>query len=678
MFQRLFIVFLFIAILFPDGRGQESSGECRQIQAVAKALSAHHFSPNIPTDTENLTEWFALFMRQLDPSKLIITQAQTEQLKADFLSSPEDSRFCSLFQAAVRLLSERMEPTRKILEEISTSPFSLTQPVVRFTARAETPRELTQRWENHVQKQVTEKLIAYFPADVKADQAKKVKQAVVDMERLRLEKMRAGGSVQAFVAAKVSNALALWHDPHTWYLSKDDFNRFQRALDVSTEGFGFEIDENQEGASEITGLAPGGPAWKSNQMHEGDILLKWHWEGEAPIDLSLFDLDDITELVDSEKQSAVLTLRKKNGMEVEVALNKETLRSDENLVVSYLLQGPQKVGYIALPSFYTDFGSGDNVRGSATDLAREVVKLKREKITGLILDLRSNGGGSMLEAVNLAGIFIDEGPLFMEYDGKNKPSLHRDMNRGTIYDGPLVVLVNRASASASELVASVLQDYNRAIIVGSPTYGKATAQTLLPVTFLTGKTVKEAGYMKITYGKFYRVTGASIQQKGVVPDIILPDVLDALVPGEAKEARVLANDSVDRKPLYKSLKPIPIAQLRTQHTQRLSASVEFGAMQTLMQEVQTLLEEPKKYELRMEDIRAHRTRTQTLQDKYLAIKASGAHPFEVGLTSYYQTLLNFNENERTISEKRVEEISTDIFLKEAYQIITDFIHLTQK
>ena len=219
-----------------------------------------------------------------------------------------------------------------------------------------------------------------------------------------------------------------------------------------------------------------------------------------------------------------------------------------------------------MPGFYTDWES-DYAKGCANDMAKELIKLKQEKVDGIIIDLRNNGGGSMKEAIELSGIFINAGPVAISVDNNRQPLVHKDPNMGAIYDGPLLVMVNGFSASASELLAASLQDYHRAIIVGSPTFGKASGQGVYPLidksyAYNRSHKATQFGFTKVTTFKFYRITGASHQQKGIIPHIMLPDLFYKTASDEASLPYALPEDSVVKKTYYKALPDLPIAQFK--------------------------------------------------------------------------------------------------------------------
>ena len=256
---------------------------------------------------------------------------------------------------------------------------------------------------------------------------------------------------------------------------------------------------------------------------------------------------------------------------VKVTLQREkSMLSDDNSKVrSFILKGDHRIGFISLPAFYTDWnGEEGGSNGCADDVAKEIIKLKKENIEGLILDLRYNGGGSMLEAIALAGIFIDSGPVGMTRDKEGKIYTMKDVNRGSVYDGPLILLINGFTASASEMLAGTLQDYHRALIVGSPSFGKATAQVVLPLDTLFDEKhmdrMKTAdNFIKITIERLFRVNGTSAQQTGVIPDIFLDDFSETQSEREKSLPFSLVNISIDANKYYHPYPALPVDPLKS-------------------------------------------------------------------------------------------------------------------
>lgn len=400
------------------------------------------------------------------------------------------------------------------------------------------------------------------------------------------------GMVQ-YVGNMYCGIIAQCFDPHTEYMPKSEKENFESELGQQPFRFGFTMEEAADGGVAISNLQPGSPAYKCGKLNKGDKFLSIQWAGKQPLDVSNSSPRELSNLISQSNHDTIyFTMRKTGGTIVQVPLLKEQAKPqdadpDENRVKSFILKGSTNVGYIYLPAFYEDWESGDNGNaGCANDVAKEIVKLKKENINGLILDLRYNGGGSVDEARQLAGIFIDAGPVAQGKGREPKPYTLKDVDRGTVYDGPLTLLVNGYSASASELLAGTLQNYNRAVIIGTPTYGKATGQIIFPmdttVTYENFTKRQTENYIKITISKLYRVNGTTAQFTGVQPDIVLPDVLEAYITKESDEPMALKPDVIDANKYFQPYPPLPVATLAAAAKQDVDTSAYFAGLQKLL------------------------------------------------------------------------------------------------
>ena len=357
-------------------------------------------------------------------------------------------------------------------------------------------------------------------------------------------------------------------------------------------------------------------------------------------------------------------------------MTKEKLEVEENIINSFVLAGDKKVGYLALPGFYTDWND-NNPLGCANDMAKEILKLKKERVEGLILDLRFNGGGSTAETLNLAGIFIDQGPLGLMANREEKPLILKDMNRGTIYDGPLLVLVNGLSASASELIAAALQDYNRAIIVGSPTFGKASAQEIVALDSGPGhygNRKNSQHYVKITTGKLYRITGATHQGQGVVPDIRLPDILDYFPYRESTYTTALAADAIQKKVYYTPLPPLKLKEVSLRSQARVTTNPEFVNITTTSEELKQIAENGETVKL---DIHSFLEDSKKASPDTLESKKK-ISSFTIANTILSQEVMQMDQQKKLMNDKLIENLSHDIYLEEAFYILQDLISINQK
>jgi carboxyl-terminal processing protease len=380
-------------------------------------------------------------------------------------------------------------------------------------------------------------------------------------------------------------------DPHSAYFSSVEFENFKRSLNTEGYYFGFTLDDTDDGLITITSLTPGGPAWKSGVIQVSDVITVIKPSSGDPIELEGLSIEEVNSMLDNVSDKTLeFTVRKPDGTQQTVSLKKEKIHTEENLVRSFILQGEIKAGYIRLPDFYMQWGEADGGSRSADDVAREIIKLKKDSINGLILDVRYNGGGSLEEALSMAGIFIDQGALGFMRDKQGVITVLKDPNKGTIYDGPLIIMVNGYSASASEILAGALQDYNRALIVGSKTFGKSTGQNILPLnTTHTPELAfqKNEAFVKVTTERLYRVTGRSAQLAGVTPDVEFPEVFSLVAHREDSNPFALKADSLNKSTSFKILPPLPVSSIKEKSIERLLGNESF---QKLITAYQTLTE----------------------------------------------------------------------------------------
>ncbi len=333
------------------------------------------------------------------------------------------------------------------------------------------------------------------------------------------------------------NAIAGNMDPHTNYMPPVDKRSFDESISGTFFGIGARLKED-DGKIKIADLISGGPAWKGGELKVEDEIIKIGQGTTEPVDVTGYAVTDAVKLIrGAEKGSIVkLTIKRMDGSVKVISLQRDEIKLDDTFAKSAIINGDHKVGYIYLPEFYVNFDNPEGQRCS-DDVNKEIQKLKAEKVEGIIIDLRGNGGGSLPEVVKMAGLFIEDGPIcIVKGRGEDKPYEWKDKDKTVAYTGPLTVMVDEFSASASEIFAAAIQDYKRGIIVGSTsTYGKGTVQRTIPLNpeggdnaiFSTRKT-EDLGSIKLTLQKFYRINGGATQLKGVTPDIVIPDAMEYL------------------------------------------------------------------------------------------------------------------------------------------------------
>lgn len=388
------------------------------------------------------------------------------------------------------------------------------------------------------------------------------------------------------------NAWAQNFDPHTSYMSPRLSESFDIHMRLSLEGIGAMLRSDND-LTEVVELVPGGPAAKSGQLAPGDRIIGVG-EGDSGdiIDVVGWRLSDVVDLIRGPKQTTVrLQVLPKHGGATPkiVTLIRNQVQLEEQAAKAKTIEikdegVSRKIGVITLPAFYVDFAAADagakDYRSTTRDVRRLIEDLKKQGIDGLVLDLRGNGGGSLREATDLVGLFIDHGPVVQVRRNDGGVEVQQDRDRGTVYSGPLAVLVDRYSASASEIVAAAIQDYGRGVVIGQKTFGKGTVQTLIDLDRFGFKPPQSAGRLKLTIAKFYRINGASTQRKGVMPDIVLPSpVIADLERGEDSVETALPWDEI-RPVSYRpegDLSPF-LPLLRERHEARTSRDPAFQAL----------------------------------------------------------------------------------------------------
>ncbi|MFZ1529137.1 MAG: carboxy terminal-processing peptidase [Ferruginibacter sp.] len=570
----------------------------QKVVTLKRFLEKKHFSPIRWNDTTSAL-LYNHWLEELDEERLFFSKADIAKLEPyrTKLDDEINGKSWEFFRLSTQLYYSKIQVADSAAKAFLARPVDFSKPAGMswpYETYAANDAELALRWQQYIKWRI----LSYMADELAGKEGKKDLSAAVppNMAELearirkkvsRRETMYFQSLIQTPEEFKKAmqesflDAVAHTYDPHTSYMNysdKEEFSALTSAKEFSS-GFGFE--EDSKGDKTINYLQPGSSAWRSGQVHAGDVLLKVKINGTER-DVSELSADELEEVMGGNSSAEVeITLRTASGEIKKVKLLQEKITDDESVVKSYVVKGKQLIGYINLPGFYSNESEDyeHDLTGCANDVSKEIVKLKKDNIAGLVLDLRNNGGGSMWEAIQLAGIFIDIGPVASIKDEKAKLVFLKDPNRGTIYDGPMIVLINGASASASEFLSAALQDYNRALIVGGTTYGKGTAQDLLPLdTANTASKMKYDDYVKVTMGKFYRVNGSTVQWKGVEPDIELPDLYRAELFKEKGQPTALVPD-LAKPGYYQASAALPVEMLRQKAAARIKDDAYFKLVQ---------------------------------------------------------------------------------------------------
>lgn len=473
------------------------------------------------------------------------------------------------------------------------------------------------------------------------------------------------------------NSVTRAFGPHTNYIPPASKEQFDINMRGSLEGIGALLRED-DGFIKVVRIIPGSASARQGRLKAEDIILEVAQEGEEPVDITEMRLRDAVRLIRGPKGEAVtLTVKKSDGSKDTIRIIRDVVQIEETFVKSTILQSDDgtKTGYIYIPSFYRDFeGSrnGGKGRNSTHDTRKEIQKLKEEFVDGIVLDLRDDGGGALVDAVDITGLFIESGPVVQVKNSFGDKRVLRDKNGSVYYDGPLVVLVNKFSASASEIVAAALQDYKRAVIVGGKhTHGKGTVQTIIDlnenIPLLHMRKYEDLGALKVMIQKFYRVNGSSTQYKGVEPDVVLPNLYEHLKSGERYLDYSLPWDSID--PIEFTSwqgKSFNLDKIVSNSLERAEGSEGF----------QIIKEEAKKAEAKsketvvtvnLEDMRKKRFESKRMREKV------GAHYLRYREEEEESEDDGDKDDPEAQKKKWLEEVNQDPYIQEATNIVKDLI-----
>ncbi len=571
-FVLLLLLFAFGSCSFTTKVDNDPNKDKLLIQIITMALEQLHFDPKDMNDTFS-KEVFSDFLDKVDPFKRYFTQSDIEGFKSYETTIDDELKNYEItfFNAVYEKLTQRQDESKAYYMDILNQPFDYSKQE-EFNADYENldfpknKKMLKDRWRKQLKLSslsTYEEYIVQKEDENKADFDQENITEIKTMTLVELEKKARDESLKSLDSyytdylddmrredwfAMYVNTIVEEYDPHTSYLAPKDKERFDQQISGKLEGIGARLSKRLN-YIKIVSLVSGGPAWRGEELEVEDIILKVRQEDEKEaISIVGMRMDDAISLIKGPKGTKVsLTVKKVDGTIKEITIVRDVVELEETYAKSSVVEKENmKYGLINLPSFYVDF-QDYNKRNAASDLRQEIERLKDEKVEGLIIDLRSNGGGSLRTVVDIAGFFIKEGPVVqVRYAGENKEVLE-DTDDAIIWDGPLVIMVNELSASASEILAAAMQDYKRAIIIGSKqTYGKGTVQNVLPLNrMVRSNSHGDLGALKLTRQKFYRINGGSTQLKGVESDIVVPDRYSFIDIGERDQENPLAWDKIE-------------------------------------------------------------------------------------------------------------------------------------
>lgn len=643
---------------------------------VVELLRRHHYNKP-PLDDARSAKVYDSYIKLLDPSRSYfmasdIAEFEPWRLKFDnFLKEGQLEPGFTMYRRHLERLIERIEYALTLLEDVEKFDFTLDEELEldRETATwAKDRAELDDLWRKRVKDEVLRLKIA--GKEPEAIQELLTKRYQNQLTRLR--QTRSEDIFQAYI-----NAFAQTYDPHTSYLSPDNAENFDINMSLSLEGIGAVLQSDNE-MVKIVRLVPAGPAEKSKQLVPADRIVGVAQGNGEMVDVIGWRLDEVVKLIRGPKGSRVRLeiIPASNAPNDQtsrvVTLTREAVKLEEQAAKKSVLELEHegrafRLGVIEIPAFYLDFKAyraGDpNYKSTTRDVKKLLTELKEEQIDGVVIDLRNNGGGSLQEATELTGLFIEQGPTVLVRNSDGRVDVLADENPGAFYDGPMAVLVNRLSASASEIFAGAMQDYHRALIIGVQTFGKGTVQSIQPLNH---------GELKLTLAKFYRVSGQSTQHQGVVPDILYPSDVDVDEIGESALPEAMPWDRIHPaiRPELDPFKPF-LAELKARHDERAAQNPDFVFTRERLQLTRELMKDTR---VSLNEAK-RRSQQAAIEERQLALEnarrlARGEEPLSQIKTDDEET-----PSPHTAEKPKPEE---DSYLAETGYILLDYLTMERR
>ncbi len=707
----------------------KSDGEKDEIliQSILSGMQQLHYAP-LEIDDAYSERVYDLYLDDLDGSKRFFTVddiAQLKKYKTEIDDQVSASEF-QFFDLSVELLKKRTVQIESYYKEMLAEPFEFTkEETIEFDEEkldhAKDETELRDRWRKALKYRVLDRIVENLEKQEKAkEEAAKEKEVnvkglagkakefekikeeskkdkdekdVLDMTfeelevKARKDEMKthdrwfeqlAKQEHRDYIATYL-NAVTSAFDPHTNYFAPAEKETFDISISGRLEGIGAQLRE-VDGDIKVIRIVPGSASWRQKDLEANDVIIKVAQGEEEPVDVVGMRLDDAVKLIRGKKGTEVrLTVKKVGGDTKIIPITRDIVILEESYAKSSIIESDKaagKIGLIYLPKFYADFTKTGG-RNCAEDIRKELEGLKEENVSGIILDLRNNGGGSLNEVVDMSGLFIEKGPIVQVKSKGDAPKVLRDKNSKTTYDGPLVVMVNSGSASASEILAAALQDYERAVIIGgNSTFGKGTVQRFInldrtiPAT-LSG--VRPLGSVKMTVQKFYRIDGGATQLKGVEPDIILPSRYNYIEMGEKEHDFPMVWDEIEPVEYEACTSIKSLAKIKQRSQNRVKSNETFS----MIDERAKLLKEERdnpNNQLSLKKYRAAEDASEARFKKYEELMKEEIPGIKVSQPEFFVQTVEPDSAQIARLDEWHKSIRKDIYLDEALQVLNDLIN----
>lgn len=665
LYTLIFLVFSYCSF----AQNEKVSVEDRA-QRIVEVMNKEHLQPIEITSEKSSKYIFDAFLDFVDPNYLVFSKEDIEDWSSHKISIGEEinNKNISFYESVKSQLETRSKQLVSSVNSISikdieNSNFALSDGYV-------SQSELNNQLVSFMKFKVNIEFLGRI--DVASDYDKSVIQNQLDssfriVKSAMIDYFSDLVEEESFESSYL-NAITTCYDPHSNYFSASMNSAFSQELSRERELFGISYEKDLKGKIHITNIVPGSDAWLNGNVHVGDEIVSFKFGDKSPIKIEGYSINKISKLFDeNDDKNLILELKNKETIKL-VELHKSKVYSNDDILKYGILKGEKNIAYISLPDFYLNWTDTTQL-GCANDVAKAILKMKREGIDGVILDLRNNGGGSVQEAIDLIGIFLNYGPVIIRKStGDNIYSL-KDRNKGAIYMGPLIVMVNESSASASELVSDAIQKHNLGIVVGRQTYGKATGQYVKELD-PSNSGDENWGYLKITTMGLYSINLTNYQKQGVNPDIIIPSASE----DEWKESDYITAidfDSIQKKVYYTPRPKKNIEVAKQSSESRMNESRELKTLVAINNEIDSLLLKSDLSVMNAADAILFSKELDQLRDKYSEVEH---------LTEKFK-LQNIDEEVTNLSEYMVRyqedferRVLEDFELEEAYTIIIDLIN----
>jgi carboxyl-terminal processing protease len=654
---------------------------------MSNLLQMGHFKPR-NFDDKFSEDVYDLYLKRIDVNKKFLIQSDINELKAMRYSIDDQlksDRF-DFFNRSNELLTKRYAEVESFYKDLLKAPFDFNK-----DEKIETdPKKINYAADIKAQKEEWRKLFKYQTL-VRINEALEAqekamlrKDTVIETKSFEaIEKESREKSYVDFFkrlkkvdetdrAGMFLNCVANVFDPHTEFFPPKVKDNFDIQMSGQLEGIGAQLQE-KDGVIKVSNIVPGSASWRQGELKAGDVILKVAQGKDEPVDISDMRLDDAVQLIRGKKGTEVrLTVRKPDASTKVIPITRDIVVLDETYAKSLIIEEGNKVGYLKLPSFYADFNKPGG-RRCAVDVKNEIIKLKEQNINGLIIDLRNNGGGSLQDVVDMAGLFIDRGPIVQVKNTGGNADVLEDRNPGILYDGALVIIVNNISASASEILAAAMQDYKRGIILGGEqTFGKGTVQRVLGMDDrldYAHMSFAPIGSLKLTMQKFYRVNGGSTQLRGVNSDIVLPDKYEKLYKGEREEDYPMPWDEIAPASINRWNATWNYDEIKKKSKARVEGDLTFKQIRELEEKFKKQADNTL-ISLNLEKYRAEQKKNNVETDLLDKLEKEGKQLNAYGMAQDLEKIAS-DSTKKVMNEDWIKAVKKDAYIKEAVNVIKD-------